>query len=359
MTKTKVAVGMSGGVDSSVTAFLLQQAGYEVFGVFMQNWNDQDDPHCMAQQDRSDARAVCDRLGIPLYNVNFTEQYWQRVFQLFLDEYAAGRTPNPDVLCNREIKFKAFLEHVQSLGADYMATGHYARSWQQNGECVLAKGSDPAKEQSYFLYMLNQHQLANSIMPLGDYHKSAIRQIAHNAKLPVADKPDSTGLCFIGERQFKPFLKQFLLTQPGDMVTTDGERIGQHDGLMYYTIGQRQGLNIGGMKGHEPKPWYVVDKHVADNRLVVAQGSNHPALYHDRLQCGQIHWISNHTPQEPFRCHAKIRYRHKEAPCTVYPEEGDWHVRFDEPQRAVTPGQSVVWYRHNLCLGGGIINQRS
>jgi len=349
---------MSGGVDSSVTAMLLKRQGYEVVGVFMQNWDDSKDPNCMADTDRNDARAVCDCLEIPLYNINFIQTYWDRVFQYFLDEYAAGRTPNPDVLCNKEIKFRAFLDHALNMGADYIATGHYAQNKYQNHTYYLYKGNDPSKEQSYFLYMLNQQQLRHAMFPLGDYYKSQVRQLAKEAGLPNASKKDSTGLCFIGERQFKPFLKEFLLTKHGPMYSVEGEYLGDHDGLMFYTIGQRRGLNIGGHSHHANEPWYVVDKDTHNNHLYVAQGSHHPALYHHWLTCESIHWITNSLPNKPFYCYAKIRYRHQESECYVMPQQKHWLVYFTEAQRAITPGQSVVFYNDHQCLGGGTIIDR-
>ena len=355
--QSKVIVGMSGGVDSSVAAYLLQQSGYQVEGLFMKNW-EQDDTqtYCAAAQDLADAQMVCDKLGIPLHTVNFSEQYWQKVFTHFLAEYQSGRTPNPDILCNKEIKFKAFLDHALNLGADYIATGHYAKVQKHNAIGLLYKAKDRDKDQTYFLHAVNPTALAKTLFPIGDYLKSEVRAIALQQDLVTHAKKDSTGICFIGEKRFKSFLNEYLLAQPGDIVDTFGQRIGQHDGLMFYTIGQRQGLNIGGIKNTDQAPWYVVGKNLAANQLMVAQNQNHPMLYAQGLQCGLIDWLVPEPPELPYTCYAKIRYRQHEQPCLVSPLQNDHHlVLFSSPQRAVTPGQSIVFYQQNQCIGGAVI----
>jgi len=354
-----VVVGMSGGVDSSVSALLLKQQGYQVEGIFMQNWDaDDKDPFCSAQQDLTDARAVCDRIGISLRTVNFSQDYWDKVFQHFLDEYAAGRTPNPDIICNKEIKFKAFLNHIQQLGAHYLATGHYVRCEQRHGEYILLKGLDNNKDQSYFLYTLNQEQLPYCLFPVGELEKSSVREVAEKNGFINHAKKDSTGICFIGERKFKNFLQEYLLTKPGNIVSIHGKYLGQHDGLMFHTIGQRKGLKIGGCRGASESPWYVVAKELERNQLIVAQGQNHPHLYANGLFCRQLHWVSNIAPNQPFQCKAKIRYRQQEQFCNVTQIEDDcFQVIFDAPQRAITPGQSVVFYQQDRCLGGGVIEK--
>lgn len=353
--KEHIVVGMSGGVDSSVTAALLCEQGYQVTGLFMRNWDaDDKDPFCTATQDLTDARAVCDKLNIPLKTVNFAQEYWDRVFQHFLDEYAAGRTPNPDVLCNKEIKFKAFLEHAISLGASSIATGHYARI-RHNEHYQLLRGTDNNKDQSYFLYTLGQTQLAHSRFPIGELTKPEVRAIAERYGFINHAKKDSTGICFIGERKFQAFLSEYLLAQPGPIETDAGQVIGQHTGLMFYTLGQRQGLGIGGLQNFSEAPWYVVSKDIKRNTLVVAQQHNHPLLMGDTLICQNSHWVEK-PPTEPLQCTAKIRYRCQDEPCLVEPTpEGDFKVTFECPQRAITPGQSVVFYKGSVCLGGGII----
>jgi tRNA-specific 2-thiouridylase len=350
---------MSGGVDSSVAALLLKQQGYSVAGLFMKNWEEDDDAgQCAAAQDLADASEVCSRLGIELHRVNFSYEYWHRVFGLCLDEYRAGRTPNPDVLCNKEIKFKAFLDHALTLGADYIATGHYASVEPDNGLHVMRKGRDASKDQTYFLYTLSQAQLARALFPLAALTKREVRALAQEAGLSTHDKKDSTGLCFIGERRFRDFLARFLPAQPGDIVGPGGKCLGRHEGLMFYTLGQRQGIGIGGRRGAAEGPWYVVGKDVANNALVVAQGHDHPLLFSRRLLAGQLHWIAGDAPSMPMRCKAKLRYRQQEQRCTVNVCEADGAqlcAEFDEPQRAVTPGQSVVFYQDSRCLGGGVI----
>ena len=357
MPKTRIIVGLSGGVDSSVAALLLVEQGYDVHGVFMKNWEDAEDTgYCAAAEDLDDARAVCETLDIPLHQVNFTAEYRDRVFRYFLDEYRAGRTPNPDVLCNTEIKFKAFLDHAQRLGADAIATGHYARIEAHDGRHRLFKGCDPDKDQSYFLHGLNQTQLGSARFPVGEWPKSQVRERAAAAGLVTHAKKDSTGICFIGERRFRDFLNRYLPTQPGPICTLDGEVIGEHAGLMFHTIGQRQGLGIGGQRQHSGEPWYVAAKDVEGNRLRVVQGGQHPALFHYRLRTGPLHWITGEPPPVPFSCQAKIRYRQRDQACIVETLDRDGaDVYFTEPQRAMTPGQSVVFYLNEVCLGGGII----
>jgi tRNA-specific 2-thiouridylase len=350
-----VIAAMSGGVDSSVAALLLKQQGYRVTGVFMQNWEaDNDDPFCSAQQDLIDARSVCDRLNITLRTVNFAAEYWSKVFQYFLDEHAAGRTPNPDVLCNQEIKFKVFLDYALSGDADYIATGHYIRSICEHKNYYLLKGLDCNKDQSYFLYTLGQDQLRYSLFPVGHLEKHHVRTIAAQAKLLNHAKKDSTGICFIGERKFSTFLSEYLLAQPGHIETDQGETIGQHKGLMFYTIGQRQGLGIGGHRNYKGSPWYVLAKELPRNTLIVGQGHNHPLLMKNKLICQNVHWINQTTL--PLACQSKIRYRQSDQACLVTRlNDNDHLVEFSKPQRAITPGQSIVFYQQNTCLGGGII----
>ncbi len=347
----RVVVGMSGGVDSAVSAWLLKQAGYDVIGVFMKNWEEKDeDGVCTSEGDWKDVQNVCDIIGIPYYSVNFAKEYWDRVFTLFLSEYKAGRTPNPDVLCNREIKFKAFLDFAMQLGAEKIATGHFV---QTDDEGHLLKGVDPNKEQSYFLYMLHQHQLKKAIFPVGGMTKQEVRQIALQAGLPVAAKKDSTGICFIGERQFKPFLSQYLPAQPGDMVTPEGEVVGRHDGLMFYTLGQRRGLGIGG-RG-DGRSFFVVDKDLKKNQLIVVQGEDHPLLYCKAARIEQLTWISD-APKIGNTYGVKTRYRQPDQNAILTEMTADGAiVTFSEKQRAVTPGQCLVFYDGDVCLGGGII----
>lgn len=353
----RIMVGISGGVDSSVTAYLLQQQGYDVHGLFMKNWEEDDDSeYCSASIDLEDATQICDTLGIPLHTRNFASEYWDNVFQYFLEEYRIGRTPNPDVLCNKEIKFKTFLEQALDMGASHIATGHYARVEQRNGFYRLLKAKDTNKDQTYFLHALNQQQLAKAWFPLGELTKPEVRHLAEQAQFANHAKKDSTGICFIGERKFKDFLSQYLPAQPGEMQTPEGKSMGQHDGLMYYTLGQRQGLGIGGDRDSSGDPWYVVEKNLDDNILIVAQGHNHPRLFRDELNADQLHWIAEAPQQLPYRCMAKTRYRQADQACTITQLDGEHcTVRFDEPQRAITPGQSVVFYQGDECLGGGVI----
>ncbi len=356
---TRVVVGMSGGVDSSVTAYLLKQQGYDVIGIFMKNWDDTDEfGHCTAEDDFQDVRRVCEQIGIPYYTVNFEKEYMEKVFQYFLDEYKRGRTPNPDVMCNREIKFGELLDKVMDLGADYIATGHYARVEFRDGAYRLLRGVDSNKDQSYFLNALDQHQLSKTMFPLGSLTKPQVREIAEKAGLATAKKKDSTGICFIGERNFREFLQNYLPAKPGDIETVDGEVIGRHDGLMYYTLGQRQGLGIGGGHGKTGEPWFVVDKDLERNVLIVAEGAGHPRLYSTRLIATDVNWISGKEPATSFTCTAKFRYRQPDQGVTVHLREGNTvEVVFDQPQKAVTPGQAVVFYNGEECLGGGIIDR--
>ncbi len=349
---------MSGGVDSSVTAWLLLEQGYQVEGLFMKNWEQDDtNDYCAAAQDLADAKAIAKQLNIQLHTVNFAKPYWDRVFSLFLDEYAAGRTPNPDVLCNKEIKFKAFLTHALNLGADFIATGHYAKV--KNG--LLYKAKDRNKDQSYFLHAIDPQALQKTLFPLGQYTKPQVRDMAQKLHFINHAKKDSTGICFIGEKRFKAFLSEFILAQPGNIETTKGETVGQHDGLMFYTLGQRQGLNIGGVKQYDEAPWYVVDKIVSSNTLVIAQGNDHPMLYAQGLICHNIHWLKNtdESFELPLTCFAKTRYRQADKACIISPIDAQnrHYIMFSEPQRAVTPGQYVVFYTQNRCLGGAVIEQ--
>ena len=357
-TPARVIVGMSGGVDSSVAALLLKEHGHDVSAIFMQNWDD-DDEQCTARQDYRDAQAVCNRLGIRLETVNFEREYWDRVFAHFLEEYSAGRTPNPDILCNKEIKFKAFLNHALNVGCDFIATGHYAqRSAQTDDTPVqLLRGLDSNKDQSYFLYTLGAEHVAKTLFPVGNIEKPEVREIAQREGLITHNKKDSTGICFIGERKFKDFLQRYLPAQPGDIETAEGEKIGQHEGLMYHTLGQRKGLLIGGKRDHGEDPWYVVDKDVARNTLIVGQGANHPRLFSNGLIANQLHWVSRVALAKPLRATVKTRYRQEDIPCLIEPiDEHSVKVTFDSPQKAVTPGQSAVFYVDDVCLGGGIID---
>ena len=350
--KKRIVVGMSGGVDSSVTAWLLKQQGHEVIGVFMQNWeDDNDDEYCSIKEDSRDAIAVADIVGIDIEIVNFASEYKDRVFKYFLDEYSAGRTPNPDVLCNAEIKFKAFLDYAMGLGADCIATGHYARKLEQDGQHYLLKAVDASKDQSYFLYRLSQSQLSKALFPLGELHKTEVRKLAEQARLPNFAKKDSTGICFIGERPFREFLNRYLPKQPGPMVTPEGKLMGEHMGLMYYTLGQRKGLGIGG----QGEPWFVADKDLANNRLIVVQGHDHPLLLKSELNAQQLSWTLDQPPAVGAYA-AKTRYRQQDAGCQLLQvDQQGCRVCFDVPQWAVTPGQSVVLYAGDICLGGGII----
>ncbi|OGS92554.1 MAG: tRNA 2-thiouridine(34) synthase MnmA [Gallionellales bacterium GWA2_60_18] len=353
----KIIVGMSGGVDSSVAALLLKQQGYDVTGLFMKNWEEDDsDEYCSSRQDLLDAVAVADTIGIPIEAVNFAREYKDRVFAHFLREYQAGRTPNPDVLCNAEIKFKAFLDHAIALGADCIATGHYAQVREAGGLFQLLKAEDDSKDQSYFLHRLNQAQLSKAMFPLGKLLKSQVRAIAEQHGLPNYAKKDSTGICFIGERPFREFLNRYLPSQPGEMHTPEGAVVGRHMGLAFYTIGQRQGLGIGGGRDSTGEPWFVAGKDMANNRLIVVQGHDHPLLLKPQLDALEMHWISGSAPDTARAYAAKTRYRQQDATCRIALTEGAGaRFSFDEPQWAVTPGQSVVAYDGDICLGGGII----
>jgi len=358
---TKVIVGLSGGVDSSVAALLLKQQGYQVEGLFMKNWEGDDtEDYCPAAEDLKDVMEVAEKLDIPVHIENFSGEYWDHVFEHFLKEYAAGRTPNPDILCNKEVKFKAFLQHAMALGADFIATGHYARiSRDEDGTCHMLKGVDNNKDQTYFLYTLQQNQLQKSLFPVGELDKPLVRQMAEDAGLITHDKKDSTGICFIGERKFKDFLQRYLPAQPGEIVDEHGTVIGKHDGLMYHTLGQRKGLGIGGGHGQGNDPWYAADKDLANNRLIAVQGKQHPLLQHQFLIAGTLDWVSGETPAHFTTLKAKIRYRQNEEPCQIIAEkDGRIAVKFDDTQTAIAPGQSVVFYDGEACLGGGVIEQR-
>jgi len=354
-----VIVGMSGGVDSAVAALRLRDSGYAVQGLFMSNWEDDDDRYCTDAEDLQDARRVCETLGIALHRVNFAAEYRQRVFGHFLSEYAAGRTPNPDVLCNREIKFGVCLEYMQRLGASWIATGHYARI-RYGASPELLRAVDTAKDQSYFLHSVQASALAKTLFPIGELRKDQVRQIAHRAGLPVFDKPDSTGICFIGERPFQEFLSRYLHLQPGPIETPAGRIIGEHRGLALYTLGQRSGLRVGGCAGAAAAPWYVADKEIARNALVVVQDQDHPLLLSDAFDVEQMHWIGPcGAANGPLECSVKTRYRQHDLECSIRADAGaGWRVTLSQPARAVTPGQYAVFYSGERCLGGGIIAQR-
>jgi tRNA-uridine 2-sulfurtransferase len=362
MTTQRIVIGLSGGVDSAVAAWLLKQQGHDVVGLFMKNWeDDDDDEYCSTRQDLIDAAAVADVIGIPLEAVNFSAEYKDRVFAEFLREYSAGRTPNPDVLCNAEIKFKAFLDHAVALGAARIATGHYARvRAAADGRFELLRGIDPAKDQSYFLHRLRQQQLARTVFPVGELHKTKVRGIAREIGLPNAAKRDSTGICFIGERPFREFLNRYLPMQPGPIRAHDGQVIGEHVGLAFYTLGQRKGIGIGGTKEGSGEPWFVARKDMASNTLWVVQGHDHPWLMHDRLTALDASWISGRPPPVGTRLAAKTRYRQSDAACVLTAVDGDrFELIFSTPQWAVTPGQSAVLYDGDVSLGGGVIESAS
>ena len=355
----KIIVGLSGGVDSSVAAFLLLEKGFEVEALFMKNWDEDDeDEYCSASEDLADAQQVADQLGIKLHTVNFSHEYWEDVFEHFLSEHKKGRTPNPDVLCNQRIKFKAFLDYAKDLGAKKIATGHYARIAEENGKYLLKAGLDGNKDQSYFLHLLNQEQLSQSLFPLGEIDKQEVREIAKNNNFMNADKKDSTGICFIGERPFSEFLTTFLPKEKGDIIDQNGVFIKHHDGLPFYTIGQRKGLEIGGGFSNSPEPWFVADKILDSNKIVAVQG-DHPLLYHNSLIADDIHWVDS-APKSSFSCSAKIRYRQASQRCEVILNADQTiKVNFIDSQRAITPGQSVVFYDGDICLGGSVIKSKS
>ena len=349
---------MSGGVDSAVAASILVEQGYNVEAIFMKNWDEKDKEFCTAAEDYKDALQVCDKLNIPLRSIDLIEEYWEKVFKIFLDECKAGRTPNPDILCNKEIKFKAFLEHAKELGADQIATGHYAITSDKDGDFELKRGKDNNKDQSYFLCRLNQYQLSKSVFPIGELNKNLVREKAEKLGFMNYNKKDSTGICFIGERNFKNFLKKFFSIQPGEIVNKNGQAIGQHQGLMYYTYGQRQGLGIGGGYSSQEAPWYVSDKIIDENKLVVVQGQTNSDLYHTRLTASNVNWISGVPPQESQNITAKIRYRSNDTSCQINYRSNDILIDFEQPQFAIAPGQSIVFYDQNVCLGGGFIETR-
>ena len=353
----RIVVGVSGGVDSSVACYLLKEQGHDVIGLFMVNW-EEEDGSCTAETDFEDVKRVCNKIGIPYFSVNYAKEYYQRVFQYFLDEYKKGRTPNPDVLCNREVKFGPFLEQARKLGADKIATGHYAKVIEKDGLYLLAKADDRNKDQSYFLNQLSQEQLSSVIFPLAEIDKPTVREIAHKLDLSTADKKDSTGICFIGERNFKNFLKTFLPANPGKILDLQGNEVGRHDGLMYYTLGQRRGLNIGGRKGGNGQRWFVVRKDLQNNILYVSQGED-DLLYSDYLLASEMNWIPKIPEKKQFECFAKFRYRQPDQKVRVTILD-DSHVRVDfaERQRAITPGQFVVLYDESgICYGGGVIDE--
>jgi tRNA-specific 2-thiouridylase len=360
-----IIVGMSGGVDSAVAAMLLRDAGYAVQGLFMSNWEDDDDAYCTTAADFQDARRVCETLGIALHRASFAAQYRERVFELFLREYSAGRTPNPDVLCNREIKFGVCLDYMHRLGASWIATGHYARLRQSSAGPLLLKAADTAKDQSYFLHGIDAAALARTVFPIGELRKAEVRRLAHAAGLPVYDKPDSTGICFIGERPFQEFLSRHLRTEPGAIENDRGAILGEHRGLALYTLGQRSGLGLGGRAGAAAAPWYVADKDTQRNVLIVVQDQDHPLLLSDAFDVEQMRWLNFDAAGEPLECVVKTRYRQNDLRCTVgllTSEQGSaapiWRVNLAEPARAVTPGQYAVFYQGTRCLGGGVIARR-
>ena len=362
MSLKHIIVGISGGVDSAVCAHLLKRAGHKVDAIFMKNWEEDDTAeHCAATQDLADAERVCEQLDIPLRTVNFSSEYWDYVFEYFLAEHRAGRTPNPDILCNTEIKFKAFLNFATECGAEQIATGHYARVEHDTHCSRLFMSADKNKDQSYFLHGLNQDQLRQTLFPLGDMMKTQVRDIAQQLNLHIHDKKDSTGICFIGERKFGDFLKNYIDINQGDIVNTEGDVLGKHDGVNFYTIGQRQGLGIGGLNTSTDQPWYVVDKDLDDNKLIVAQGNQHPALFNSHLKIENIHWINQSSMNQSKLLQAKIRYRQSPQNCQlreISDQPSQLILDFKQPQRAVTPGQYAVLYDGELCLGGGIISER-
>ena len=355
----RIIVGLSGGVDSAVAAMLLKRKGYDVHALFMKNWEEDDAAdYCAAEEDLASARAVADKLDIPLDAVNFSSEYWDRVFEHFLQTLRAGRTPNPDILCNKEIKFQAFLDYALSRGAEKIATGHYACTQRYPARIELRRAVDSEKDQTYFLHQVSADALMKTLFPLCRYKKSEVREMARQAGLDNAERKDSTGICFIGERRFNDFIKQYIPDQPGPIINLEGEEVGQHKGLMFHTIGQRKGLGIGGLKNSAEEPWFVTEKRLKDNTLVVAQGLDNPALYAAGLIATDLHWISGHPPKNTIKCTARTRHRQKDEPCTVnIREDGSCEVIFVEPMRAIAPGQYVVFYADEVCLGGGLIDR--
>ena len=354
-----IIVGMSGGVDSAVAASILVERGYNVEAVFMKNWDEEDQEFCTAAEDYKDALQVCEVLDIPLRSVDLTDQYWEKVFKVFLEECDKGRTPNPDIICNKEIKFRAFLDYSLEFGASKIATGHYAQIKSNDNSFQLLRGKDLNKDQSYFLYRLDQYQFSKSIFPIGTLNKELVRKKANDLGFLNHNKKDSTGICFIGERNFRKFLKKYFDDQPGEITSDKGTIIGEHEGLMYYTYGQRKGLGIGGGISTIDAPWYVSDKIPEENRLIVVQGHDHPDLYHSFLTASNITWISGSSPDENDIITSKIRYRSKDSVCKIKSQSDSILVEFDTPQFAVTPGQSIVFYKGEICIGGGIIEARS
>ncbi len=345
----KVVVGVSGGVDSSVSALLLKLQGYNVTGLFMKNWDDTNDEQCSAAQDYQDVVKVCEKLDIPYYSINLTDEYWDNVFSDFLEEYKKGFTPNPDILCNKEIKFKVFFNKAMHLGADFLATGHYC----QNKNNHLVKGRDSNKDQTYFLYAIDPSVMDRVMFPIGHLDKSKVRELAHRYNLATSDKKDSTGICFIGKRKFTEFLGNYIENSKGDFKLLDGTVVGKHNGIPFYTIGQRKGLGLGG----PGEPWFVVNKDVETNTVYVERGIEHPALFADELWANDLTWLTKSNLEFPLKCSAKVRYRQNDQSCTAYKQGEEVHIVFDEPQRAITCGQSLVLYNKNICLGGGIINK--
>jgi len=355
----RVMVALSGGVDSAVSAYQLQRAGFAVDAIFMKNWEEDDtSEYCSAAEDLADAERVCERLGLSLRTVNFATEYWERVFERFLAEYRIGRTPNPDVWCNREIKFRELYDFLTDIGQEQIATGHYARVSQSQTGYQLLKGLDADKDQTYFLYTIGQAELARVRFPIGEMTKQEVRAVAHAAGLANHDKKGSTGICFIGERPFRAFLSQYIQPAPGPMRTPEGQHVGEHQGLAFYTLGQRQGLGLGGARGGDGQPWYVVDKHIGEETLIVAQGREHPLLYSAGLSATEASWVAGDPPSEKFSASAKTRYRQDDTPCIVTVTEEGFDVGFEHPQWAVTPGQSVVLYQGDVCIGGGVIDAR-
>ena len=355
--KTKVVVGMSGGVDSSVSAYLLKEQGYQVIGLFMLNWQSEPGEKCTSEIDFADASEVCDKLNIPLHKANFSDDYWNRVFEEFLNEHKAGRTPNPDILCNREIKFKSFLNYALTIGADYIATGHYAAIKEINNKSYLYRAKDYDKDQTYFLHEVKDSEFKKCIFPLENLLKSEVREIANKIGLSVSSKKDSVGICFVGEKNMKDFLGRFIALTKGPIYDDNNKIIGQHNGATLYTKGQRQGLNIGGVKGRKDLPWYVYDKNINDNSIYVCQGGDNKLLFSKGLECNNISWINNDSKEYPLKCLIQVRHQHIPVKCIMTFENNKYIINFDEDIKGVAPGQSAVFYQNNLCLGGGVISK--